>query len=126
MPGLSVRNLPPGRQTVGDDRPGRRDGCAWQESSLLPLAPQTNAVVAGDVEARGRSVWPRSAALCWCARSRGEWRAVDIFETDRLNEARSRRLVKSAIAYNRSNTKVKKSPVRSARAGGAPAVKSRG
>jgi hypothetical protein len=31
-----------------------------------------------------------------------EWRAIDIFENDRLDEAALRRLVKTAIAYNRS------------------------
>ena len=37
-----------------------------------------------------------------------EWRAIDIFEKDRLNEAALRRLVKTAIAYNRSQLKGKK------------------
>ena len=36
-----------------------------------------------------------------------EWRAIDIFEKDRLNEAAFRRLVKTAIAYNRSEKKAK-------------------
>lgn len=36
-----------------------------------------------------------------------EWRAIDIFENDRLNEAALRRLVKTAIAYNRSQLKAK-------------------
>jgi hypothetical protein len=35
------------------------------------------------------------------------WRAIDIFEKDRLNEAALRRLVKTAIAYNRSQRKGK-------------------
>jgi hypothetical protein len=34
-----------------------------------------------------------------------EWRAIDIFEKDRLNEAALRRLVKTAIAFNRSERK---------------------
>ena len=55
-----------------------------------------------------------------------EWRAIDIFENDRLNEAKARRLVKSAIAYNRSKLKGKKSAVRSAKARGAAAGKRRG
>jgi len=37
-----------------------------------------------------------------------EWRAIDIFEKDRLNEPALRRLVKTAIAYNRSQLKGKK------------------
>jgi hypothetical protein len=37
-----------------------------------------------------------------------ERRAIDIFETDRLNEPALRRLVKAAIAYNRSQLKRKK------------------
>lgn len=37
-----------------------------------------------------------------------EWRAIDIFEKDRPNEAALRRLVKTAIAYNRSQLKGKK------------------
>jgi len=37
-----------------------------------------------------------------------DWRAIDIFEKDRLNEAALRRLVKTAIAYNRSQLKGKK------------------
>jgi hypothetical protein len=36
------------------------------------------------------------------------WRAIDILEKDRLNEAALRRLVKTAIAYNRSKLKGKK------------------
>jgi len=36
------------------------------------------------------------------------WRAIDIFEKDRLDEAAVRRLVKIAIAYNRSELKGKK------------------
>lgn len=36
-----------------------------------------------------------------------EWRAIDILEQDRLNEAALRRLVKTAIAYNRSQLKGK-------------------
>jgi len=35
------------------------------------------------------------------------WRAIDIFEKDRPNEAALRRLVKTAIAYNRSQRKGK-------------------
>jgi hypothetical protein len=31
-----------------------------------------------------------------------DWRAIDIFEKDRPDEAALRRLVKTAIAYNRS------------------------
>ena len=34
-----------------------------------------------------------------------EWRAIDIFEKDRPDEAALRRLVKTAIAYNRSQLK---------------------
>jgi hypothetical protein len=37
-----------------------------------------------------------------------EWRAIDILEKDRLNEAALRRLVKAAIAYNRARLKGKK------------------
>jgi hypothetical protein len=36
-----------------------------------------------------------------------EWRAIDIFENDQPNEAALRRLVKTAIAYNRSQLKAK-------------------
>jgi hypothetical protein len=36
-----------------------------------------------------------------------DWRAIDIFEKDRPNEAALRRLVKTAIAYNRSQLKGK-------------------
>jgi hypothetical protein len=36
-----------------------------------------------------------------------DWRAIDIVETDRPNEAALRRLVKTAIAYNRSQLKGK-------------------
>jgi hypothetical protein len=36
-----------------------------------------------------------------------EWRAIDIFENDRLDEAALRRLVKTAIAYNRAQRKEK-------------------
>jgi hypothetical protein len=36
-----------------------------------------------------------------------QWRAIDIFEKDRPNEAAFRRLVKTAIAYNRSQRKGK-------------------
>jgi hypothetical protein len=36
-----------------------------------------------------------------------DWRAIDIFEQDRPNEAALRRLVKAAIAYNRSQRKGK-------------------
>jgi hypothetical protein len=36
-----------------------------------------------------------------------EWRAIDFFEKDRLDQAAFRRLVKSAIAYNRSKLKTK-------------------
>jgi hypothetical protein len=39
-----------------------------------------------------------------------DWRAIDVFEKDRLNEAALRRLVKAAIAYNRSTLKGKKAP----------------
>jgi hypothetical protein len=35
-----------------------------------------------------------------------DWRAIDISEKDRLDEAALRRLVKTAIAYNRSHLKV--------------------
>jgi hypothetical protein len=35
------------------------------------------------------------------------WRAIDIFEKDRLDEAALRRLVRTAIAYNRSTLKGK-------------------
>jgi len=38
------------------------------------------------------------------------WRAIDIFEKDRLDEAALRRLVRTAIAYNRSKVKSKHSP----------------
>ena len=37
-----------------------------------------------------------------------QWRAIDIFEKDQPNEAALRRLVKTAIAYNRSQRKVKR------------------
>lgn len=36
-----------------------------------------------------------------------EWRAIDLFEADGLDEAAFRRLVKAAIAYNRSQGKQK-------------------
>jgi hypothetical protein len=36
-----------------------------------------------------------------------DWRAIDIFEKDRLDEAALGRLVKTAIAYNRSQLKGK-------------------
>lgn len=36
------------------------------------------------------------------------WRAIDIFENDPLDEAAFRRLVRTAIAYNRSKKKGKK------------------
>jgi hypothetical protein len=36
-----------------------------------------------------------------------DWRAIDIFEKDRPNEAALRRLVKTGIAYNRSQRKGK-------------------
>jgi hypothetical protein len=36
-----------------------------------------------------------------------DWRAIDIFEKDRLDEAALRRLVRTAVAYNRSQTKGK-------------------
>jgi hypothetical protein len=39
-----------------------------------------------------------------------EWRAIDILEKDRLNETKLRRLVKTAIAYNRSQSKGKAAP----------------
>jgi len=38
------------------------------------------------------------------------WRAIDILEKDRPNEAALGRLVKAAIAYNRSQLKGKKAP----------------
>lgn len=38
------------------------------------------------------------------------WRAIDIFEKDRLDEAALRRLVRTAIAYNRSKLKGKEAP----------------
>jgi hypothetical protein len=38
------------------------------------------------------------------------WRAIDIFEKDRLDEAALRRLVRSAIAYNRSRLKHRAAP----------------
>jgi hypothetical protein len=38
------------------------------------------------------------------------WRAIDILEKDRLHEPALRRLVKAAIAYNRSQLKGKKAP----------------
>jgi hypothetical protein len=44
------------------------------------------------------------------------WRAIDIFENDRLDDAALRRLVQTAIAYNRSKakgTKVKGAKVNS-------------
>jgi hypothetical protein len=44
-----------------------------------------------------------------------EWRAIDIFEDDRLNEAALRRLVKAAIAYNRSQLEGKRAPAPAAR-----------
>ncbi len=46
------------------------------------------------------------------------WRAIDIFEKDELDEAALRRLVKTAIAYNRSQRRGKKAS-RSARGPGA-------
>jgi hypothetical protein len=39
------------------------------------------------------------------------WRAIDIFEKDRLNEAALRRLVRTAIVYNRSKLKGKQASV---------------
>jgi hypothetical protein len=57
-----------------------------------------------------------------------EWRAIDIFEKDRLNEAALRRLVKTAIAYNRSQRKGKETsdPARKvARRPGPPKKKKR-
>ena len=39
-----------------------------------------------------------------------ERRAIDLFEEDRLDEAALRRLVRTAIAYNRSTPKGKKAP----------------
>jgi hypothetical protein len=36
-----------------------------------------------------------------------EWRAIDTFENDRLDEAKLLRLIKTAIAYNRSQLKSK-------------------
>ena len=44
-----------------------------------------------------------------------EWRAIDIFEKDRLDEAKARRLVKSAIAYNRTHFKAKKTAANSSK-----------
>jgi len=38
------------------------------------------------------------------------WRAIDIFEKDRLDEAALGRLVRTAIAYNRSKLKGKQAP----------------
>lgn len=53
-----------------------------------------------------------------------EWRAIDIFENDRLNEAALRRLVKTAIAYNRSQLKGKEaSAPKAARRRGPPKKK---
>jgi len=46
-----------------------------------------------------------------------EWRAIDIFEKDRLDESKLSRLVKTAIAYNRSRQKGKKSDKAIATAG---------
>ena len=40
------------------------------------------------------------------------WRAIDIFEKDRLDETALRRLVRGAIAYNRSMLKSKEAPDR--------------
>jgi hypothetical protein len=37
-----------------------------------------------------------------------DWRAIDILESDRLDDAALRRLVQAAIAYNRSKLKGKK------------------
>jgi len=57
-----------------------------------------------------------------------EWRAIDIFEKDRLNEAALRRLVKAAIAYNRSQLKGKEASDRApkvARRPGPPKKKKR-
>ena len=54
-----------------------------------------------------------------------EWRAIDILEKDRLDEADLRRLVKTAIAYNRSKGKGKaaSAPARKAARRPAPARK---
>ena len=57
-----------------------------------------------------------------------EWRAIDIFEKDRPNEAALRRLVKAAIAYNRSQLKGKEasdSAPKVARRAGPPKKKKR-
>jgi hypothetical protein len=48
------------------------------------------------------------------------WRAIDIVEKDRLDEAALRRLVKAAIAYNRSQLKGKKAPASAAKAARRP------
>lgn len=45
------------------------------------------------------------------------WRAIDIFEFDRLDEAALRRLVKIAIAYNRAEQRGKEAAVSAPRAG---------
>ena len=57
-----------------------------------------------------------------------EWRAIDIFEKDRPNEAALRRLVKTAIAYNRSQLKGREASDRApkvARRSGPPKKKKR-
>lgn len=50
------------------------------------------------------------------------WRAIDIFEKDRLNEAALRRLVKAAIAHNRSQLKGKKAATPAAKVAPRPAA----
>jgi hypothetical protein len=58
-----------------------------------------------------------------------DWRAIDIFEQDRPNEAALGRLVKSAIAYNRSQLKTKEvpgpAPKAARRPGASPSKKKR-
>lgn len=46
-----------------------------------------------------------------------QWRAIDIFERDGPDEAALRRLVKTAIAYNRSQLKIKGASGSSPKAG---------
>jgi len=48
------------------------------------------------------------------------WRAIDVFEKDRLNETALRRLVKTAIAYNRSQRKGKEASGSTAKASHRP------
>ncbi len=49
-----------------------------------------------------------------------EWRAIDIFEKDRPNEAALRRLVKTAIAYNHSQRQDKEASNRAPNAARRP------